>query len=237
MARAMAAGAALLAQMEEDVGEVRLLRRVDDVGGRSGRVADMRMSSGPSRLEREAARGIVELHRGDADVEHDAVGRREAGGSPAMRSSSPKRPSTSVSRPWCCSTSAPPGGNGGRVAVDAEHARAGRGGQDRLGCSRRRRTCRQCSVRRPCGASACSTWGSSTGTWRTVPLGAPSAGRVPRVAIIPVLLPRRPYPPDRGGSPRRTACDGPGLSRGRARAAPRSARAPTSGICCRGRQK
>ena len=56
-------------------------------------------------------------------------------------------------------------------------------------------------MRRPVGASACSIWGSSTGTWRTVPLGAPSAGRVPRVAIIPVLLPRRLYPPDRGGVP------------------------------------
>ena len=34
----------------------------------------------PVALEREAARGIVELHGGDADVEHDAIGGREAGG-------------------------------------------------------------------------------------------------------------------------------------------------------------
>ena len=38
---------------------------------------DMRMSSGPSRLERKAAVGAVELHRRHADVERDAVDRAD----------------------------------------------------------------------------------------------------------------------------------------------------------------
>ena len=39
----------------------------------------MRMSSGPSRAEAEAARRIVELEGGDAEVEHDPIERRHAG--------------------------------------------------------------------------------------------------------------------------------------------------------------
>ena len=48
--------------------------------------AAMRMSSGPSPLEREAALGLVELHGGDADVEHDAVGGGSRGRSATARS-------------------------------------------------------------------------------------------------------------------------------------------------------
>ena len=111
-----------------------------------------------------------------------------------------------------------------------------RGAQDGAGCSRRRRRCRQCRFR-PLPAPAPAALGEAARErGAAVPLGTPSAGRVPRVAVIPVLLPRRLYPPDRGGSPRRTICDGPGLSRGRARGALRSARAPTSGISGPGRQ-
>ena len=118
----------------------------------------------------------------------------------AMRSRSPKRPSTSVRRPRICVGERTAGGDSGRIAIDgrARARRARRPGSRRY--SRRRRTCRQCRLRPPCGASACSTWGSSTGTWRIVPLRAPSAGGAAR-AIIPVLLPRRLYPPDRRRRP------------------------------------
>ena len=47
----------------------------------------------------------------------------------AMRSSSPKRPSTSVSRPVPLGERAA-GGNGRGIAVDAEHAHVGRGVED-----------------------------------------------------------------------------------------------------------
>ena len=42
----------------------------------------MRMSSGPSSAEREAALGLVELHRRHAEIEHDAVDRRDGRISP-----------------------------------------------------------------------------------------------------------------------------------------------------------
>ena len=101
--------------------------------------------------------------------------------------------------------------------------------------SRRRRRCRQRSVRLALAPTRPALAGSSTGTWCTVPPGAPSAGRVPRT-VIPVLLPCRPLPLDRGGAPRRTTGDVRGPSRGRARGVLRIAGAPTSGISGPGRQ-
>ena len=65
-------------------------------------------------LEREAALGLVELHRGDADVEHDAVDRREALRRRRCRSRSPKRPSTSVRRPPDVADERAAGGDGAR---------------------------------------------------------------------------------------------------------------------------
>src|SRR5437867_2311409 len=54
-------GAALLAQVKQDVGEVRLLGAVDHVGGRGTRRRHAHVER-PVALEREAARGVVELH-------------------------------------------------------------------------------------------------------------------------------------------------------------------------------
>ena len=64
----------LFAEQEDDVGKVALGRRIDDVGGARPSPL-MRMSSGPSLPEGEAALGLVELHRRDAEVEHHAVDR------------------------------------------------------------------------------------------------------------------------------------------------------------------
>ena len=72
------AGSPLLAQMEEDVGELRLAPAVDDIGGRDPgfRHAHVERAVG---LERESALRLVELHGGDADVEDDPVRAREPG--------------------------------------------------------------------------------------------------------------------------------------------------------------
>ena len=70
---------ALLAEQEDDVGEIALARRGDDVGGARPVAAHAHVER-PVEPEREAAFGAVELHRGDAEIEHDAVDLREAGG-------------------------------------------------------------------------------------------------------------------------------------------------------------
>ena len=63
---------ALLAELEQQVGQFAFGQRVDQIGG--GRpVRPIRMSSGPSRAEREAARRIVELERRHAEIEHHAI--------------------------------------------------------------------------------------------------------------------------------------------------------------------
>ena len=68
--------------------------------------------------------GIVELHGGDADVEHHAI---DAGVAMprAIASSSEKRPSTSVSRPPRRMLQRGAGGDGRRVAIDGDHGGAG----------------------------------------------------------------------------------------------------------------
>jgi hypothetical protein len=64
--------AALLAEMEEHVRELGLGGAVDEVGGAVA-VALHAHVERPVAAEREAALGLVELHRRHADVEHDAV--------------------------------------------------------------------------------------------------------------------------------------------------------------------
>ena len=92
----------------------------------------MRMSSGPSRPEREAARGLIELHRGHAEIEHDAVDGIIAEVLCATRSSAEKRSSITVSRPPDASTRPAPLRDRTLVAVDADDLRAG-GCEDRAG--------------------------------------------------------------------------------------------------------
>ena len=68
------AGVALLAQRGDDGGELALAGARDDVGrARAG--APHAHVERAVEAEREAALGVVELHRGDAEIEHDAVDR------------------------------------------------------------------------------------------------------------------------------------------------------------------
>ena len=68
------AGAALLAEQKDDVGEIALGALRDHVGGgRTGR-AHAHVER-PVEAEREAALGRVELHGRHAEIEHDAVDR------------------------------------------------------------------------------------------------------------------------------------------------------------------
>ena len=74
----------------------------------------------PVLLEGEAARGLVELHRGDADVEHDAVERRM----PGLRGDAVERPEGAGAQVEPAGEVAGPGFGAGErlgVAVDADH--------------------------------------------------------------------------------------------------------------------
>ena len=106
---------------------------VDDIGG-AGPVA---VRSGHAHiegavgLEGEAARGVVELHRGDADVEHDAVARSETGlARDAVEIAEAPGNEGQAARIACGERGA--GGNRGGIAVEPEYARIGRGGEDGL---------------------------------------------------------------------------------------------------------
>ncbi len=68
------AGAALLAQQENDVGEIALAAFRDHVGGAWAGGAHAHVERAVE-AERKAAFGRIELHGGNAEVEHDAVGR------------------------------------------------------------------------------------------------------------------------------------------------------------------
>ena len=72
-----AAGGALLAEMKENVGDRGLVLVAQDVGGRAP-VSLHAHVEGRLEAQREAARRLVELHRRNPDVEHDAVGRLDA---------------------------------------------------------------------------------------------------------------------------------------------------------------
>ena len=63
--------------MIEDVGELRLRSLVDEIGG-ARPVALHAHVERAVVAEREAALGLVELHRRHADIEHDAVDGLEA---------------------------------------------------------------------------------------------------------------------------------------------------------------
>src|SRR5665647_447340 len=98
---------ALLAEQENDVGEIALVRGCDDVGCARA-VATHPHIERAVEPKGKAAFRLVELHRGHADVEHDAVdpvGAALAGDVIEIG----KRSSTSVSRPCAaCTRSAPP---------------------------------------------------------------------------------------------------------------------------------
>ena len=67
----------LFAEDVEDVGEVGLGCRRDHVGRRRAGMAHPHVERA-IEAKREAALGLVELHRGHADVDHDAIDRVDA---------------------------------------------------------------------------------------------------------------------------------------------------------------
>ena len=87
----------LLAIAEDDRGQLRFVRRVDDIGGGGPGLAHAHVERAVL-AEGEAALRLIELEGGHADIEHDAIGP----GSPAAASSASileNSPCTSVSRP------------------------------------------------------------------------------------------------------------------------------------------
>ena len=74
MARATRARMPLLAELEDDVGEIALRGLRHHVGGARAVAAHAHVERAVEP-EREAALGLIELHRGHAEIEHDAVDR------------------------------------------------------------------------------------------------------------------------------------------------------------------
>ena len=63
---------ALLAVMVENICDLALIGAVQQIGSGRARVAHPHIKR-PFAHEREAALGLIELHRGDAEIEHDPV--------------------------------------------------------------------------------------------------------------------------------------------------------------------
>ena len=115
------ARARLLAEDIDDVGERFLRQRVH-------RIRRLRPGLRHAHVERpvaqegEAARGLVDLHGGDADVEHHAV---DAAHRPTSASMSAKRPSRSVRRPRIGRDQRLARADGRGIAVDGDDAGIG----------------------------------------------------------------------------------------------------------------
>ena len=129
-----AAGMAFLAEEAEDAGEIARLEAVDDVGGAGAglRHAHVERSVG---AEGEAACGLVDLHRRDADVEHHAVDL--FGIVVELRERPVHKPQPAVRRRFQLA----PGSNRVRIAVDRR--RPTRPSPGSPACSRPRRTSRR----------------------------------------------------------------------------------------------
>src|SRR5271157_6030808 len=117
-----AARGALLAEMEEHIGDCRLVLVAQNVSG-GPTLASHAHVERRVETQREAALGLIELHRRDADVENDAVDRRDAEfpydrvevAEPRLDDAEPaagKRDEAGA------------GANGRRVAVERDDARA-----------------------------------------------------------------------------------------------------------------
>ena len=145
------------------------------------------------------------------------------------------RPGSAARR--CGSASARPAARAAGIAVDAEHARVRRRRQDARAVAAGAERAVNAGARRPAAPApaapgeAARERGARSLSGHPRPVGRRASPSFPCSSLA------APIPRTRGGAPRRTACDARGPSRGRARGAPRSARAPTSGICCRGPRK
>ena len=177
--------------------------------------------------QREAARGLVELHRGHADVEDDAVERR--GAEAARRSRRDRRSALrpAVSRPREAATSCWPAAIARGIAIDGDDARAALDAA--RANSRRRRRCRRDRRRRRARSAPPALRRAAR------ECGGPVRRRrlifAPRPAIIPVLRSRRLAPPGR-----RTRSEDGARETWPPRDAPRTGPAPKSETCGRGRR-
>ncbi|MCY1235978.1 hypothetical protein D9M72_486120 [compost metagenome] len=110
----------LFAEKTEDADEIGDLGTVDDIGGRNARGRHAHVER-PLLLEGEAALCLIDLHRGNADIEHDAVqplGRRIGGKFGELRMNK-LQPSTPLGDLLLA------GGNRRRVAVERDDVGAG----------------------------------------------------------------------------------------------------------------
>ena len=135
----------LLAELENDVGQI-ALRGLRHHVGRARPLRAHAHVERPVEPERKAALGLVELHRGHAEIEHDAVDRRvaELARDPVELGEAlldQREPSARRLHQVGAAR------HRAAVAVDGDDLRIGRG-EDRAGYSRRRRRCRRYRRRR-----------------------------------------------------------------------------------------
>ena len=113
---------ALLAEMKQNVGDRRLVLVAQDVGGRTAAASHAHIE-GRVEAQREAARRLVELHRRNADVEHDAVHRVDAEALGDLVELAKAR-LHKLEPPAGRSLERFAGPNGRGVAIERDHARA-----------------------------------------------------------------------------------------------------------------
>ncbi len=140
-----AARMAFLAEQEDDVGEIALAGRGDDIGSARAVLRHPHVERAVE-TEREAALGLVELHRRHADIEHNAIDLVVAAfsrngieiGKAVFDQSQPAlRLLHHIG----------PAGDGGLIAVDTDHL-AVRGGENRRAVTAGAESTRQCRCRR-----------------------------------------------------------------------------------------
>ncbi len=119
------AGMPLLAERSDDGGEVALGGLRHHVGGARPVAAHAHVERAVE-AERKAALGLVELHRRDAEIEHDAVDRVVAKLPRDRCEGWRSGPRTSMSRPPAASTRSAPARDRALVAIDADDAAIGR---------------------------------------------------------------------------------------------------------------
>ncbi len=139
----------------------------------------MRMSSGPSWRKEKPRSRLVELHGGDADIEHDAVDRLAGDVRPVWK----RRRATSRSRPSDAASMARPAAMASGIPIDRDDRCAASPGSPPY--SRRRRTCHRRSVLPCCGRERVQDFGRRTGMCRASP--PPASVLPPGPAIIPIL--------------------------------------------------
>ena len=184
-----AAREALLAVVADELGELRLGQRVDEIGGARAVARPMRMSSGPSARNEKPRSALVELDRRDAEIERHAVQPQRCR---AARSSSlhlaeapfDEREPAGIATRERGAAARPPAGS--RSMRDDAAARRF---EQRLGCTRRRRRCRRDRARRRAARARQASPRARTGMCAASLISGPARGaaasRCARVRAAP----------------------------------------------------